>query len=325
MIRIFLLLLLITACAEEVQETQEVQEQNEDIQYQEPVCGDCDDHDACTEDSCSSGTCIHDEIAPCCGNNICEEGETDCEDCPECIPGDCETVEFDYETQECVRRPVSPCCGNGLCEENETYELCDADCIECTTKRECYTSEFSITLQKCVEKPVTPCCGNGICDRGESCSTCDDCECKSSVDLGKFPDFLQDGTLIVVGDLAKSQDSLTASALTTKMYSEGVETEANLYMMFSSSDIKNKDMIVLGRPCENQLWEDYQGIECGSDNYFEEGTALIKLVIDDDREIVFVGGYSPEDTKKAADFLLKGSLSGMEVELDTSGSSARKI
>lgn len=48
----------------------------------------CDDSDECTKDYCSSETwfeCVNDAIDPCCGNNICEEGEKEsCKaDCPD--------------------------------------------------------------------------------------------------------------------------------------------------------------------------------------------------------------------------------------------------
>lgn len=36
----------------------------------------CDDNDACTSDSLISGKCGHELIVPCCGNGICEDGES---------------------------------------------------------------------------------------------------------------------------------------------------------------------------------------------------------------------------------------------------------
>ncbi len=38
----------------------------------------CNDEDSCTMDHCSSSTsyeCVHDTIVPCCGNNVCDDGE----------------------------------------------------------------------------------------------------------------------------------------------------------------------------------------------------------------------------------------------------------
>lgn len=54
---------------------------------QEITCPEsCDDFNPCTIDRCEKGLCIHQPIQPCCGNGICEEGETllNCaEDCAE--------------------------------------------------------------------------------------------------------------------------------------------------------------------------------------------------------------------------------------------------
>lgn len=281
-------------------------------------CPDCDDANPCTVDSCSADTdyaCIHDEITPCCGNSICELNESHytCDDCPRCESADCEISKFDYDQQKCVREAVIPCCGNGACEVSETSDC--IDCPKCETTDDCMTSEFDYEKGYCVVKPIVPCCGNNICDRGESCESCSDCECDESLDLSDFPDFLQDGTLIVVGDTATSQDTFTATVLTTKLFTQGVETSANLYSLFDSGDLATNDLIVLGRPCENSLWEEYQGVECGDDNYFNTGEAIIKLIIDGNREIIYVAGHSPDDTEEAADRLASGSLSGMEVEI----------
>ena len=54
----------------------------------ERSCPVCDDLDKCTKDRCSKDTdytCIHEPITPCCGNDLCEQGEDD-KACPEdCI------------------------------------------------------------------------------------------------------------------------------------------------------------------------------------------------------------------------------------------------
>jgi len=305
--------LLLAACAsvEPVSQVQETPVVNDIVQE----CPECEQV-LCKTSSCSEDTgyeCVYEDIVPCCGNGICDETEYgQCDDCPVCSSGDCQTAAFDFEAQECIVTNVTPCCGNGLCEEGE--EGCE-DCPKCDITKECMTSVIDYEKGVCVVEPIVPCCGNGICDRGESCGTCDDCECDDELDLSDFPDFLQDGTLIVVGDLATSQDTLTAAALATSLYTEGVETEANIYSMFEPSDLASHDLIVLGRPCENALWEEYQGIKCGADNYFDPGTAMIKLIEKSGRQIIYVGGYSPDDTEGAADYLMNERLSGTEVEI----------
>jgi len=307
------ILLLLAACssvepAQQVQETPVVN----DIVLECPECEEMQ----CKIASCSADTgydCQYETIIPCCGDGYCDETEyKQCDDCPTCSSGNCQVSKFDFEAQECQVINVTPCCGNGVCEQGE--EACD-DCPKCNITKTCMTSSIDYEKGICVVEPVVPCCGNGICDRGENCDTCDDCECDDDLDLSDFPDFLQGGTLIVVGDLATSQDSLTAATLATTLYTKGVETEANIYSLFDSSDLASQDLIVLGRPCENALWEEYQGIKCGTENYFDPGTAMIKLIEKNGRQIIYVGGHSPDDTHDAAEYLVNGRLSGTEVDI----------
>jgi len=42
----------------------------------------CNDYDICTRDICVTGACVFEEIQPCCGNTVCEFGETE-DSCPE--------------------------------------------------------------------------------------------------------------------------------------------------------------------------------------------------------------------------------------------------
>jgi hypothetical protein len=67
--------------------TEETTEDSEEDQ--EVNCGDCDDGNKCTTDICSGEKkeCIHVAIKRCCGDSMCEEGETcmTCEeDCGKC-------------------------------------------------------------------------------------------------------------------------------------------------------------------------------------------------------------------------------------------------
>ncbi|MCB9362423.1 hypothetical protein H6504_03225 [Candidatus Woesearchaeota archaeon] len=48
----------------------------------EKSCFDCDDTNMCTRDVCKEGVCTHIPITPCCGDNICSEGEVCIADCP---------------------------------------------------------------------------------------------------------------------------------------------------------------------------------------------------------------------------------------------------
>jgi hypothetical protein len=297
-----------------------------------PSCPSCDDGDACTDDQCGAGTnysCEHTTIAPCCGNGICEEPETPStcsDDCPACNAAKCVRASYDYTAQRCVTEPITPCCGNGICESTETR--CIEDCPNCTTTDKCMAASFDKIQKRCVTKPIVPCCGNNICDRGESCSSCDDdCDCETSTDLSDYPEFLHDGTKIIVGDNATSRDVLTASSLTTALAVDGIDTESNILSEFGTSTLSKSDLIVIGDPCLNELWERYQGVACDA-GFFRSGTALIKLVKENDRYIVYVAGDTPTDTQKAAEALNKHKsygFEGMETELDTTGSSAKII
>ena len=58
--------------------------------------GGCNDYDSCTLDRCVKGVCIFDRIAPCCGNGVCERGESETfcpEDCQEKRPTVAQSVQ----------------------------------------------------------------------------------------------------------------------------------------------------------------------------------------------------------------------------------------
>jgi len=144
--------------------------------------------------------------------------------------------------------------------------------------------------------------------------------------LVEYPDFLDDGTVIVVGDAATSRDVITATGMITKLAVDGVDAESDVLSLISSKKLDNEDLIVLGGPCENSLWQEHMSVSCDAD-YIEEDRALIKLITKNNREILFIAGHTPKDTEKAATALTdeKITFRTMEVELDTSGSTARVI
>ncbi len=77
-----LIVLLVSGCI------QEQNQQENPTETQTLNCpSSCNDKNPCTNDFCSEQTnfkCMHDEIIPCCGNKICEDGENFliCNDCP---------------------------------------------------------------------------------------------------------------------------------------------------------------------------------------------------------------------------------------------------
>ena len=133
----------------------------------------------CGSYTCRAGVCQIEYIANCCGNKICEVGETYAicpADCPSCDDkNECTIDEYDYHLQKCVNTPILDiiCCGNGVCETGETYENCPRDCPNCDDGNECTKDSYDYHKQKCVNEIIIPCCGNGICDKdAEAYSSC---------------------------------------------------------------------------------------------------------------------------------------------------------
>lgn len=106
----------------------------EDCPKEKPKCPECDDNNSCTLDKCSELTdykCVNEEIKPCDGNNICEEGEFPwSDDCPKSCDDNDECTEdtYNYELERCIYAQVIPCCGNKECDKGETYVNCPLDC-----------------------------------------------------------------------------------------------------------------------------------------------------------------------------------------------------
>ena len=92
----------------------------------------------------------------CCGNKICEVGETYsvcAEDCPDCDDENkCTFDSYDHDKQECVNEPILDvvCCGNTLCEEGyETNSNCPKDCPNCDDNSRLTVDSFNYETQKC--------------------------------------------------------------------------------------------------------------------------------------------------------------------------------
>lgn len=62
---------------EELPSEEYIEQFAEEEEPEEVICPEsCDDFNPCTEDYCEKGLCMHKPIIPCCGNGICEEGES---------------------------------------------------------------------------------------------------------------------------------------------------------------------------------------------------------------------------------------------------------
>jgi len=142
----------------------------------------------CGSWACRTGACQIEYLSNCCGNKVCEVGETygTCSvDCPNCDDKNkCTVDSYDYHKHQCVNTPILDviCCGNGVCETGEVYENCPRDCPNCDDDNECTRDSYDYHQQKCVNEIIIPCCGNGICDEGvekysncpTDCPNCDD-------------------------------------------------------------------------------------------------------------------------------------------------------
>jgi len=179
-ILLLILLIFISGCAEKECKTNE----------------DCTDK-TCFTAKCKDYKCVYSAISGCCGNKICEVGETyeDCVvDCPDCDDiNDCTDDSFDYHKRECINKPILNvvCCGNGLCEIGETYESCTRDCPNCNDDNECTKDSYDYHGQKCINELIVPCCGNEICDEDvetySSCSTdCPNCDDNDKLTVDSF-------------------------------------------------------------------------------------------------------------------------------------------
>ena len=142
----------------------------------------------CFTVQCWGNKCVYSPIIDCCGNEICEIGETYLEcaaDCPNCDDDNkCTRDSYDYHEQKCVNKPILDvvCCGNSRCEVGETYENCARDCLDCNDDNGCTKDSYDYHEQKCINEIIIPCCGNGICDEDAEtyltcqadCPNCDD-------------------------------------------------------------------------------------------------------------------------------------------------------
>lgn len=87
---------------------------------------DCDDNNPCTDDLAEDNGCINRPVAPCCGNNICEDLEAGCPDCqPKELPPLQSTETLD-DIKELAR--VNPAKAQQQCNAIEVPDLKDT-CI----------------------------------------------------------------------------------------------------------------------------------------------------------------------------------------------------
>ena len=238
---------------------------------------------------------------------VCPES---CDDENVCTKDSC-SEETEYE---CIYDNVPLCCGNDICEITEDAEECPDDCPICETNDECKEAYFDYNERDCKEKNIIPCCGNSVCDLFETYDTCsEDCE-EEDEDLGDFPDFLDDGVLMVIGNKAPATDVISATNLATYLRTKGIEPEIALS---DEIDELDNDVILIGRPCDNPFVNEVLDIgehECGG--FLPVNTAVIKL-IEEDNIIIVITGHGPDDIKEAVEFLIDEKAEGVEEVLST--------
>ncbi len=99
-----------------------------------PACPPCESNATCIKASCNAATnytCVKEEVAPCKGNNLCEQGEFgESTDCPsKCDDANkCTRDFYSYDLKRCLIEPIRPCCGDNACHAGETYVACPEDC-----------------------------------------------------------------------------------------------------------------------------------------------------------------------------------------------------
>ncbi|MEM3555781.1 MAG: hypothetical protein QXF56_03640 [Candidatus Micrarchaeia archaeon] len=149
-----------------------------------PECSsnaECDDTNSCTTDFCNNpntcnAQCTHTPITPCCGNSICEAGES-YSTCPQdCCNSDCTGEDGKCHT-EC-----SPYCTGWLTvcnNQNKGTKLCSdlTHNVTCCNSISVCPNGGTCQNGNC----VAPYCGDGICNGGETQTTCcQDCGCPAN-------------------------------------------------------------------------------------------------------------------------------------------------
>lgn len=258
----------------------------------------CDDGNACTIDSCSSGTCSHPNqpdgtlcpdgdcrtgvctaIVPTegtvCSSVTCSSGEnlncltnsTGACACPQCpTPGVvcgnriCESGEDSGNCPgDCTATAV---CGNNICESGENTDNCSSDC------RPAYTNAISST--------TSTVCGNGVCEDRESETCSVDCgrvepeqvdlRSQVSASVSGTSQELAEKLMDDVESLVEKAKAFDSSPSSDTMYalayaSTVMESKTRGYSnSYSSSDIDaaNRYVIVYG-PGRADLWTDEFG------------------------------------------------------------------
>lgn len=224
--------------------------------------------------------------------------------------GSCKKKETSEQTAETTSADQGNLFDNVLNDQSSSSEQTITE--ETTSSEETTTSETETTTEY-----ADPACGDGTCTYYETFSSCpDDCEKLKDTTLFNYPKFLQNGTLLVVGNDAPSTDVITATIIATYLVTKGVSTETKL--AGEVSDYDSTDMILIGNPCDNAAIANllhYSSRNC-ADVVKEQNNAVIKLLVQSKNEIIIITGHDIGDTKDASEMLTdtteKYNLNGAE-------------
>ncbi|MBW2996449.1 hypothetical protein KY332_04055 [Candidatus Woesearchaeota archaeon] len=251
------------------------------------------------------------EQAASCGDGVCDTGEDKCScasDCGECS-GDVEgktCVELSCVDGSCQELIKENCCGNAKCEKGE--RTCE-DCPACNDYDKCTLDYFDVDALSCVNEDIDPCCGNDVCEAGEDCDSCLlDCDC--GVDLADYPDIFKGKSItIIVGAKASASDVTAGVDVSNGLSGYNIDTRLDNEL----TNIDERNVIVIGTPCDNEFSAELLPYERDCLEYIEEGTAVIRIFKTGSYSYaVMVAGNPISKTREAASYLRADSSKKLE-------------
>jgi hypothetical protein len=176
----------------------------------------CDDNDSCTADYCSEATgylCMHDKITPCCGNAMCETGETDStcpEDCKKMAEDEFETLTI-WEKVDAIKEMAKT-------SHIKAKEQCDLIAVV-SHRDQCYynIAEASAVIDHCesiIDEKIKDKCLTKIAEATDSSGVCSSVSTESRRD-NCYMNFVQAGDYSVCDKLVNKYYKESCDALST--------------------------------------------------------------------------------------------------------------
>jgi len=137
--------------------------------------------------------------------------------------------------------------------------------------------------------------------------------------LADYPKFFVEGdrfrAIYVIGEEAPALDVVSATVLSTALVKyPNVTTEIGTSRIDTEiADIRTKNAIVIGSPCENRAAAQLEGNPQPCNKNLGGGAGYIKLFEQNGRVQLLITGLSAEDRHQAARFLAERSLSRLNV------------